>query len=167
VSIYFDDKVETGVSWPNHIALNLARSKLMVAILSRDYFYSDWCRLELALMYDREKENNMRTQQNPFGLIIPVVIDDGDCFPIEVKAMQYEGLHKYANPFICLNSPRQEELAEVIKEKICPVIEKGLDKIPKFDPDWENVTFKKFKDQFKITVQTQTNLPSLKVQANS
>jgi hypothetical protein len=67
VSVYMDEAIETGASWPNHIALNHARSKILVAVLSRDYFQSDWCRLELALMRHREKAAGFLTQGGCIG----------------------------------------------------------------------------------------------------
>lgn len=71
VGIYIDESIETGASWPHHLALNLSRSRLMVAVLSRDYFQSDWCRLELALMHYWEQAAEFRTLANPAGLIHP------------------------------------------------------------------------------------------------
>src|SRR5437764_620107 len=97
LEVYMDLKIETGVDWPHELALNLSRSRLMLAILSRDYFQSDWCRLELALMRKREELTNCRTPHNSHGLVIPVVIDDGDSFPQEIRAMQVESLHEFAN----------------------------------------------------------------------
>ena len=163
VSIYIDESIETGASWPHHLALHLARARLMIAVLSRDYFLSDWCRLELALMYHREQLMKFRTPENPYGLIIPVVIDDGDCFPKEVQAMQCEPLHKFANPFIRIDSPKQEELAEVLKDRICPTIERALAKVPSFNSAWEQVAHKQFENMFQIRMQTQTIVPSFRL----
>lgn len=114
VSVYMDENIETGASWPAHLALNHARSKLLVAVLSRDYFQSDWCRLELALMYAREKATGLRTQENPSGLIVPLTIDDGNQFPAEIQEIQSQKLHNFANPFMRPDSPKQEDLAEVL-----------------------------------------------------
>lgn len=161
VNIYIDESIEAGVSWPHHLALQLARSRLMVAVLSRDYFLSDWCRLELSLMHHRERLTKFRTLKNPYGLIIPVAIDDGDCFPKEIKEMRCESLHKFANPFIRIDSPKQEELAEVLKNKICPIIEQSLPRVPPFDPSWEEIAHENFKNMFQIIMQTQTTVPSL------
>ena len=83
-----DVMIETGASWPDHLALNHARSKLLVAVLSRDYFQSDWCRLELALMYAREKATGLRSRENLSGLIVPLIIDDGNQFPAEIQEIQ-------------------------------------------------------------------------------
>lgn len=161
--IAIDEKIETGSSWPAHLAQNLSRSRLMVAILSRDYFQSDWCRLELALMHHREKQLNFRTAKNPYGLIIPLVIDDGDCFPREVRAMQPEPLHDFANPFIQPNSPTQAALAELLKKKVCPAIENALGRVPAFDPLWEQIAHDQFDHVFKMQIQAQTTLPALEL----
>ncbi len=162
VKVFIDETIEDGTSWPNHLALNLSRSRIMVAVLSRDYFESDWCRLELALMHDREKTTNSRTASNPRGLIIPVVIDDGDCFPPEVQMMQAERLHEFANPFIRPDSPKQEALAEVLKNKLCASIEHVLSEgVPPYDPKWEGIAHKQFEGVFKIHMHSQKTVPSL------
>jgi hypothetical protein len=135
----------------------------MVAVLSRDYFSSDWCRLELATMREREKKSKMRTARNPSGLIIPVVIDDGDHFPADITAIQSEKLHAFANPFIRIDSPKQEALAEVLRTKVCPSIEKAFANVPKYDPSWEKRTHTRFQRTFKIHAQSQTTLPALKL----
>jgi hypothetical protein len=108
VTVFMDETIEDGASWPNHLAMSLSRSRIMVPVLSRDYFHSDWCRLELALMHHREKTRNLRTAANPWGLIIPVIIDDGNCFPPEIQAMQAEQLHRFANP-LCARTARTKK----------------------------------------------------------
>lgn len=161
VSIYIDEAIETGASWPQHLASHLSRSRLMVAVLSRDYFQSDWCRLELALMHHREQLMKFRTPANPAGLIIPAVIDDGETFPVEVQAMQGEPLHEYANPFIRIDSPKQEALADILRGRLCPAIERALQSAPAFDPAWEQLAQKQFEHTFRIHAQVQTAMPSL------
>lgn len=161
VKVFMDEKIEDGASWPNHLALSLSRSRIMVAVLSRDYFQSDWCRLELALMHHRETTGNFRTPANPWGLIIPVVIDDGNCFPPEVQAMQGEPLHAFANPFMRPDSPKQEALADVIGNKLCTSIERALTAAPPYDPAWEGLAHKQFEGVFQIHMQSQKTVPSL------
>lgn len=114
-------------------------------------------------MHEREKSSNLRTSANPFGLIIPLIIDDGDCFPKEVKAMQAASLHKFANPFIRIDSPKQEELAEILKDRVCPMIEKALANVPVFDTKWEQIAHEHFEHMFEIKAQTQTTVPSLEL----
>jgi hypothetical protein len=133
----------------------------MVAILSRDYFTSNWCRLELALMHKREELANFRTPTNPGGLIIPVIIDDGHCFPVEVRKMQSERFHNFANPFIRPDSPKQEALAEFLRERVCPMIERTLETVPNFDPAWEQIAHKQFEHMFRIQTPVQNSIPPL------
>lgn len=145
VKVFVDETIDDGASWPNHLAMSLSRSRIMVAVLSRDYFQSDWCRLELALMHHREKVGKLRTSGNPWGLIIPVVIDDGNCFPAEVQAMQGEPLHAFANPFMRPDSPKQEAMADVLRNKLCASIERALAATPPFDPAWEQIAHKQIR----------------------
>src|SRR5258708_1301966 len=46
IRVFMDETIEDGAAWPNHLARSLSRSRIMVPVLSRDYFQSDWCRLE-------------------------------------------------------------------------------------------------------------------------
>lgn len=161
IKVFVDETIDDGASWPNHLAMSLSRSRIMVAVLSRDYFHSDWCRLELALMHHREKTGKFRTATNPWGLIIPVIIDDGTCFPPEVQAMQGEPLHSFANPFMRPDSPKQEAMADVLKNKLCDSIERALAATPAYDPAWEHVAHKQFEGVFQIHMQSQNTVPSL------
>jgi hypothetical protein len=165
VRIYIDESIETGADWPHHLALNLSRSKVMIAVLSRDYFMSNWCRLELALMRRREELTCLRTARNPGGLIIPVVIDDGNCFPDEVKRMQSASIHKFANPLMRSDSPRQEDFAEAIKLTVCPAIEQALQNAPDFDPAWEDIAHEQFEDAFRTQTRFQGSVPPLSLPA--
>lgn len=160
VRIFLDEQIETGVSWPARLAAAHTRSRLLIPILSRDYFNSDWCRLELALMYEREKSLGFRTPDKPQVLILPFVIDDGDCFPPEVQAMQGEGIHKFANPFMCTNTPSQEAFAEHLKQW-GPRVEQALQFVPPLDPLWERWAHDQFNQTFQIKSQTLKTLPGL------
>lgn len=160
VRIFFDEQVETGASWPLRLATAHARSRILIPILCRDYFNSDWCRLELALMYDRERKLNYRSVDNPEVLILPFIIDDGDCFPDEVQEMQGEPIHSFANPFMCKDSPRQEDFAQHLKT-CCHRIENALQSIPPFDPTWQAQNYEQFREMFRIKRAAHKALPNL------
>jgi hypothetical protein len=160
VNIFVDDQIETGASWPAYLAQALARSRLMVPILSREYFGSDWCRLELALMHRREEIVGYRTPAESSVLILPVVIDDGVFFPPEVQEMQGESIHDFANPCMCTNGVRQEEFAAHLK-RWSPRIERALQHVPPFNPEWENLAHQQFSEMFRIKIAAQKTLPSL------
>ena len=75
---------------------------------------------------------------NPYGLIVPLIIDDGDQFPADIQMIQGQSLHNFANPFMRRDSPRQEEMAEVLRTLVCPTIQNMLQSAPEFNPEWEN-----------------------------
>lgn len=158
--IFVDDQIETGSSWPARLARAHTRSRLLIPVLSRDYFNSEWCRLELALMYHREDLVGYRTPAQDSVLILPLVIDDGDCFPPEVQAMQGERIHDFANPCMSTNGLRQEEFAAHLKQW-CPRVEEALQTIPNYDPAWEDIARAQFAEMFRIKVAAQKTLPSL------
>jgi hypothetical protein len=160
VEIFADEQIETGASWPAYLARAHARSRLVIPILSRDYFNSDWCRLELALMHHREKFVGYRTPAQPSVLILPLVIDDGTSFPPEVQDMQGESIHSFAITCMCPDGARQEEFAAHLKQW-CPRVEQALQTIPPYDPAWEAVAHAQFTEMFRIKVGAQKTLPSL------
>jgi hypothetical protein len=161
VHIFVDEQIETGMTWPARLAQALARSRLLIPVLSRSYFLSAWCRLELAIMYDREQKAHLRTAANPWGLIIPVVIDDGDHFPPEIRQIQADYIHDFANPFIRFGSPKQQAFAERLHTKLCPSIQAALGNVPPFDPDWEQINLNQFEKVFLIKAVSQTVVPHL------
>lgn len=166
IRVFFDEQIETGSSWPLRLATAHARSQIMIPILCRDYFNSDWCRLELALMYERERKLNYRSISKPDVLILPFIIDDGSCFPAEVQDIQSESIHEFANPFMCKDSPRQENFAQHLRT-CCGRIEGALQSAPPFDPAWENENFNYFKDMFRIKLDAHKIVPSLSLPTSS
>ena len=166
VRIFLDEQIEAGVSWPARLAAAHTRSRLLIPVLSRDYFNSDWCRLELALMCEREKRLGFRTPGKPQVLILPFVIDDGNCFPPEVQAMQGEAIHKFANPCMCTNTPSQEAFAEHLRQW-CPRVEQALEAVPPFDPLWESLAQDQFSQMFRIKTEQVKTLPGLSLLPNN
>ena len=80
--------IETGAEWPKSLERALLRSCFLVPVLSPNYFRSRWCVAELQTMRERERVLNLRTIDNPRGLIHGVRFHDGDAFPPEVRSMQ-------------------------------------------------------------------------------
>ena len=87
----FVDKYEihSGDAWPERIKNALAHSKCMVAIWSPAYFKSTWCKLECNVMFHREKQLEYRTQKNPTGLVLPIIVYDGVHFPPYTREIQH------------------------------------------------------------------------------
>jgi hypothetical protein len=160
VRIFLDEQIETGADWPLRLAQALARSRLLIPVLSRDYFQSDWCRLEIALIHDREEQCGLRTRAVPHGLILPLIIDDGDSFPAEIQAIQGTRIEDYANPFMRQDSPRQEDFAQMLKDW-CSCVEQALQHVRPYDPAWEALAIARFRGRFLTRVAAQITLPGL------
>src|SRR5438309_10022485 len=63
--VTLDEQIEAGVDWPIDLGQKLARSKLLVPLLSRQYFSSRWCVTELAHIYAREQQCGFGTPETP------------------------------------------------------------------------------------------------------
>lgn len=88
-SVWFDEDQDPGVNWPANLRRALLRSRILVAVWSPSYFRSTWCMAEWESMRAREQVLGFATEENPQGLIYPVVYGDGDSFPLAAKATQY------------------------------------------------------------------------------
>lgn len=84
----YDSEIQGGSDWEHIILNSLLQSRIMVPILSPSYFMSEWCRKEFQVFHYRQIKQGFMTKQNPYGLIVPVRINDGDFFPNCVKKIQ-------------------------------------------------------------------------------
>src|SRR6185295_9117332 len=55
VEVSVDYQIQPGAVWSNNLQRRVARSKIMLPLLSANYFHREWCRREMALMLEREK----------------------------------------------------------------------------------------------------------------
>jgi hypothetical protein len=156
--IFFDVKdVEVGHAWPQRLADGLSSSKLMVCLLSREYFSSKWCAEELGHMLAR-REATIKDGK-PLPLIIAVVIHDGDTFPAEIADIQRYPIQDYANPWLRAGGRHSEKLSNEIK-RLCESIRKACQVAPPHDPEWGKLATVKFIRLFTERSR-QANLPSL------
>jgi hypothetical protein len=95
--IFVDNKIESGTSWPQILNKSLAKSAVLVPLLSRNYFASDWCTRELSQMLTREDRCGCRSDHNPYGLIVPAIIHDGRELPERIREIQNINLAPYVN----------------------------------------------------------------------
>jgi hypothetical protein len=97
-AIFLDqDSVETGDAWPERLRRSLVRSRLMVAVWTPPFFFSSrWCRIELHSMLERERRYGLRTENDPSGLVWPVVFHDGENFPTEARTIASDDFRKWA-----------------------------------------------------------------------
>jgi hypothetical protein len=125
--IFIDHQTPIGANFVNHLASALARSKVMVALLSKDYFSSDWCVHELDLMMERAGGND---------LIIPVVVHDGHSIPDAVGLLQHADFRNYAIPALCDAGQLHAEFWSALMS-LAPRIGSAIEAVPAFDPKWE------------------------------
>ena len=97
LSIFYDDGYEAGgdgvpigAELPWALGAALGRSRCLLPVFSPEYFWSEWCRWELAAMRRREKSLGFRTASNPACLILPVKFSDGINFPTSVSNMDWQ-----------------------------------------------------------------------------
>jgi len=158
VEIFFDQQMEAGISWPNELAHALSHSRVLIPILSRAYFKSPWCKLELDLMLRREQLLGLRSRDHSRGLIVPFIIDDGDEFPQIVKDIQGVKIHEYANPYIRRSSSKYHKFTEDLR-KWCVHVDSAYKLAPKFDPAWKEFPQDKLMHLLDIEAKDQETNP--------
>jgi hypothetical protein len=147
-NIFIDDQTPIGTNFVNHLARTLARSKVMVALLSKDYFSSDWCVHELDLMMERAQGND---------LIIPIVVHDGHAIPDAVCLLQYADFRSYAIPALCHAGPLHAEFWSKLVG-LAQRIGDAVEAAPDFDPHWE-LAFKQRLTDVHAALATGKRLP--------
>ena len=158
--IFFDvNDIETGTAWPWKLANALARSKILVCLWSRQYFSSPWCKAELSYMRARENRCRFGTLEKPEGLIVPVIIHDGEDLPAEEKITEPLRLADVVNVRMAPGSRKAEELAERI-EKWAPDVARAVHRAPDFDEEWQHLAAAVIGPLFRPP-QAQTSVPSL------
>ncbi len=98
LEVFVDDQIQTGARWDAVLKRKVARSKLMVSLLSADYFQRQWCRREMALMLEREELLGLIGHDDNYGLLIPVRLGDGLCFPDVIGLVQHQEFDEFADP---------------------------------------------------------------------
>jgi hypothetical protein len=162
--IAFDEEViESGDSWPIALAQKLGRSKALVALCSRQYFASAWCKSELAHMMAREKACGLRSLTQSGGLIVPAVIHDGEDFPGEIAAIKPYPLQNFANPWIAFGSPTAEAFASAIRQW-APQVKSAIRRAHEFADKWETLALEEFLFLFSTRpALLQVSFPSIAV----
>lgn len=159
--IFFDTSIESGSSWPEHLALAHARSAVLVPLWSKSYFTSPWCIAELALMYARERSCGYRTTSRNDVLILPASIHDGRDFPASAQQIQWCKLNNYANVRLNRHGPVAEALTEAIKAWV-PKIGQAIENAPSScDPLWHRLSLDKFIPLFERKFSSQLCVPTI------
>jgi hypothetical protein len=120
----------------------------MVALLSKDYFSSDWCVHELDLMMERAQGCD---------IIIPIVVHDGKAFPDAVSLLQSANFTEYAFPALSDAGKTYAEFWTSLL-KLAPRIGTAVENAPDFDPRWE-LAFKQRFSEVNVASKAGMRVP--------
>ncbi len=137
--IFVDERIEVGSDWVDELAKHLARSRVMVAVLSGDYLASQWCIHEMDMMLDRDGGRA--------GLVIPVVVHDCHPFPPPLARQQATDLSKFRLTHMNKKGQLYEDFSGAIKS-LAPAVAQKVRTAPSFDPMWEIALHSRFNDVF-------------------
>jgi hypothetical protein len=144
VRVFFDTStVETGKEWPLVLGKGLAQSCVLVALWSRTYFSSPWCRAELAHICAREKQCGFNTAHNVQRLILPAIIHDGQAIPHFIKGITAADLQDCANVRTARESVTEERLSSLIRAW-APDVSKAIQAAPTFEESWVDLAVEEF-----------------------
>lgn len=160
VKIFFDRNIEAGKDWPIELGQSLAKSKILVPLLSRQYFSSKWCANEFAMMRKRESMFDIPSRENSSRLIVPAIIHDGKYLDEDVSRIQSINLSDYTNPHMPYESILRAEMHETITSWVAD-IENALDVAPEYNDSWLDFTVNGFLETYYKPQSKQLSVPRI------
>lgn len=158
-----------GIKWPPELARKLARSQFMVALLCEQYFVEgSWCVWEYESMRMREAAMTHINNPGTCGLIIPIIIQDGDDLPEDVNHRSPIDLvkPKLANPYMVKGTPSHAQLFEVLSDALSKQLVACANAAPAFNPYWEQQAIGDINIRIeRRSAAVQDTLPTLKPKA--
>jgi hypothetical protein len=160
-SIFVDDRIESGTSWPDSLGAALGTSRILIPLWTKTFLSSAWCAAELSHMLGREEVEGLRKGERRYGIIVPAFIHDGDTFPRALSHIQYFEIQK---TYIA-HMPREGRLAAKLEAALAaqaPAIAKCIDEAPPWRESWSRDAAAQFFDLFyQKNAPVQTSPPRL------
>lgn len=157
-TIYVDEQIESGSSWPPALGVALGTSRALIALWTGSYFTSVWCTEEFSQMLCRESEAKLRTAAKPHGLVFPAFIHDGESFPSDLKHIKPFQIQASFNPRMARTSQRAEDLDAALATQ-APAIAASIANAPPWRKDWPVKAAAAFYKRFYHHAETQTRVP--------
>ncbi|MFC6093700.1 TIR domain-containing protein [Saccharothrix lopnurensis] len=137
--IYVDKEMPRAVEWPASLRHALWHSKIMIQLLSPQYFASKWCLAEWYSMLERERMLGLASPEKPQGLIYPILFSDSDNFPPEGKTRAWWSFKDFAYP-----DPAYQQTHEFVRfhrevNDLAVDLVALLQQVPPWRPDWPEV----------------------------
>ena len=136
-----EDEIEAGEPWPLALAYSLARSKVMVCLWTREYFYSEWCKAELSIMLARREAT--RGVSDPLPLILAAVLHDCEHLDPVVEDIQRLDMRQYSNPWMQEESRAAEEFS-IRVQRFSIDVAHAVMRAPAYDPAWSDLSGRAF-----------------------
>ena len=128
-------QIQAGAIWPVELGEVLGQSRTLVALWCKPYLSSQWCAEELSIMTAREDFSGARTSNNKYGLVVPVILHDGETIPERFAGTQQLDLKPYYNTRMRPDGDKAELLTEVIRRHAGGFAE-AIDNAPPFQEHW-------------------------------
>lgn len=148
LNVFVDEEMQTGTRWESVLKRKVARSKLMLSLLSAQYFQREWCLREMAVMFDRERLLGLASHNETYDLLIPVRLGGGAYFPDLVRRIKYLDFEDYADPDLPAGSSRSSDFNQHLKH-LAQIIAGTLAKVPPYESKWEHLTGEEFLPQLE------------------
>jgi hypothetical protein len=129
-----------------------------MALWSGNYLASEWCRQELTLMLDREKKHNARTVKNKYGLVIPIIVHDGESIPKVLASAQRLDTKDYFFAHMPSDSSKAAALEGLIATHAKGIAE-AIRRAPRWEKNWPIRAAARLLSAFEHRQGSQRTLP--------
>ena len=139
LKVYMDRAMRRAVHWPSDLQVALRHSKIMIQLLTPNYFTSKWCMAELFSMRARENMLGLAGPEISQGLIYPILYSDSDNFPDEALQRAWVDFKEYAHP-----DPVYQQTVDFIHfhrkvNELASDLVQLVRQVPDWRPDWPMV----------------------------
>lgn len=154
VDIFIDERLEIGRDWVDSLAIELARSKIVVALFSRPYFESDWCIHELDLIIDRAG--------GAVGSFFPIVVHDCEGLKSPLSRSNAFPMEEHYRVPMLRDTPKYEAFSDEVRKlspKIASMIYDVENNAP-FQQRWEDIAKQRLNAVFAAREDGRRYAPS-------
>jgi hypothetical protein len=155
--IFVDERLQFGRDYVEQLGKALAQSRILVAVLSRDYFGSQWCQHELDLMLGRASGQP--------GLVFAVVAHDCERLPQPINRAQTVDLKVFRIAGMNQHAPKYTEFSEAIG-RFTPDLREVIRDAPAYDPQWEQDCVNRLMQVYEAEQRGDTVAPTWYVPPN-
>jgi TIR domain len=142
-------QIQSGAPWNPNLGRRVARSQLMLPILTATYFKEECCVRELALMFEREWLLDLEGSADDYGLLIPIWLGDGVTFPDLIGRVNPLDFRQFADLDLPNGSQRAADFNSKVQE-LAVVIAQTLPRLPEGCSDeWEEFTGNSFLERLR------------------